>query len=165
MADMNPELLRELLTRETPIYDSVERTAFKPEPPSIPTKPTIESGPAVTPMNPYMVSLLGGLMDTASTYKFLTDGSNLREDNALVAGLSKSPGKMALLGVGANLAMPLLWKKLAKKYPKLGEALAANQGALQFGYGALNTSRQGPTSSDAYTSSLVNNINQTSLKK
>jgi hypothetical protein len=93
----------------------------------------------VSTLSPTTASLVGGLMDSGSTYAFLKRKTG-HEDNALIAGLAKkSPELLTALGVAANLALPLVWKQIAKKFPGVGNALAANQGALQMGYGALNT--------------------------
>ena len=162
---MTPELARMLMDRAqqaTPLRDSVERvrTPMAPEP-AIP-KP---SKSTVSPMDPYTLSLLGGLMDSGSTYTFLKRKTG-KEDNALVAGLAKkSPELLTALGAAANLAVPLIWKQVAKKFPKAGKALAANQGALQFGYGALNMQNtltprrsaggEGRKSSERYTDALL----------
>jgi hypothetical protein len=122
---------------DTPIRDTVGRTAFAPEMPRIPQRQS--TAPSSASLDPYLVSMLGGLADTASTHAFLKRGT-ATEDNALVSGLAKHPNVMTAVGAATNIALPLLLKKtLGKKWPKIAEALAANQGALQMGYGALNT--------------------------
>ena len=132
------EAMLERALQPTPIRDSVERTAVpqerKPVPMNLPAP-----GADVSALSPTTASVLGGLADTASTYAFLKRGT-AQEDNPLVAGMAAQPGKMAAMGVATNLALPFLLKKtLGKKWPRVFDALAANQGALQMGYGALNT--------------------------
>lgn len=121
--DALPDLIAEELRRERPAI----------------ARPASQGSSPVTTLSPSLASLLGGLADSGSTYAFLKRGT-AGEDNALVSGLSKkSPELLTALGVAGNLALPLLWKQVAKKFPKVGAALAANQGALQMGYGAINT--------------------------
>ncbi len=125
----------------TPIRDALPdliAEELRREPPAI-ARPASHGASPVSTLSPSAASLIGGLMDSGSTYAFLKRGTG-HEDNALAAGLAKkSPELLTALGVAANLAVPLVWKQLAKKFPKAGAALAANQGALQMGYGALNT--------------------------
>lgn len=138
MDDEIIRLLAERAAQPAPLHDSVGRTAFAAERPSIPVKAS-SLGANPEPLDPYLTSMLGGLADTGSTLAFLKRGT-ANEDNALMGGLSKHPGTMAALGAAANVALPLVLKHtLGKKFPKIAEALAANQGALQMGYGALNT--------------------------
>ena len=124
------------ITDALPTYAAQE---IQREDRAMPRYPMVDRGQDVSPMNPYLASLLGGLADTASTYAFLKRGT-ASEDNALVAGLADKPGQMAGMGAAVNVALPLLLKHtLGKAHPKIAEALAANQGALQMGYGAINT--------------------------
>lgn len=113
------------------------------------------------PLHPALASLIGGLADTASTYTFLKRGT-AREDNKLVAGLSKHPAGMALAGIGATLALQPARKLIGKASPQLANALAANQGALQLGYSAGNLDDEPGKSSDTYRfalkSAMENNI-------
>jgi len=163
---MTPELLKQLTDRarqQAPLHDSVERVQTPMDREPVPPTPASADTSA---MDPYTLSMLGGLMDTGSTYAFLKR-KTAGEDNKLVASLAqKSPALLTALGAAGNIAVPLLWKQLAKKFPKLAQAGAANQGALQFGYGALNmqntlnprrtSAGEGRSTSDRYTDAMLN---------
>lgn len=123
------------------------------ERPTLPTPPRRSGAPAVNTLDPHLIGLLGGLADTASTYRFLTLGT-ATEDNPIVAGLSDRPGLMAALGVGATAGKYGLAKLLGRKYPRLARILDANIGALQTGYGANNLLDEDTSSSSAYARAL-----------
>lgn len=125
------------------------------------TEPTT---PAVKTLPPRLVSALGGTLDALSTYKFLKQDTG-REDNAVVGGLNNSPARVAGLGLALVPATQLLWRALGKKAPALANAVAANQGALQAGYGALNMALSGSrfagtSAADEYRAALVRGLNQ-----
>jgi hypothetical protein len=109
-------------------------------------------GPAVRPLDPHLVGLLGGLTDTLSTYRFLQNGD--REDNPVAAGFAKHPAAMAALGVGATLGKYGLAKLLGRKFPTLSQVLDAEIGALQTGYGASNLMDDPVASRAAYAQAL-----------
>jgi hypothetical protein len=111
-----------------------------------------------TPLHPGLVSLLGALTDTASTYRFMKRGEH--EDNAAVKGMS--PEALAATGVASAIGMQGLRKLLSKKFPRAADAIAANQGALQLGYGINNLVdlRGQSSSADVYRTALIRALQQ-----
>src|ERR1035437_8069641 len=101
--------------------------------PSVTTAPT----PAPSSMPPELLALLGGGLDAASTYKFLKDGSG-SEDNPMNHWAGKAPAGTAVGVASTAMGQALLRAALRKKWPKVADAMAANQGAESLALGATN---------------------------
>jgi len=85
-------------------------------------------------IDPELLALLGGAADTASTYSFLKSGK-VGEGNALYKPLKNNALATGLAVGGTSLGMKGIRHLIRKKYPKIADALAANQGAYQLGLG------------------------------
>jgi hypothetical protein len=147
--------------KPSPIQDSVRNTLDEPTKYRDVLAPKREDRPSSPePLNPFLTSLAGGLLDSASTYNFLKRGTKT-EGNALVSGLSKkSPEALTAMGIAANVAIPYALKKLGKKYPKLARIMAGGQGALQFGYGSANLGTDKRSSANQYDEGNMANVDK-----
>src|SRR3990167_4477579 len=156
----------ELLQRAkspTPIQDSVKSVLDEPSKyRNILDHKKENDSSNIKPLSPFFTSLAGGLLDTGSTYSFLKRGTKT-ESNSLINKLS--PSTMAGLGLGANIAIPYILKKLGGKYPTIARAIAANQGGLQLGYGVSNFGDDARDSSDVYDNSIFGNIDKGILEQ
>lgn len=100
--------------------------------------PREESRPNdVRPLNPKTALLLGGLMDAASTYTFLSNGSGT-EGNPGVKFAEQHPWTMVPLAAGVGTGYHYLHKLLAKSKPKAADTLAGLVGGFQTALGARN---------------------------
>jgi uncharacterized membrane protein YebE (DUF533 family) len=123
--------------------------------------PVVPVAPARTPAarrepNPSLLALLGSLADGASTAYLLKRGGG--EDNAMLRGLQGKPGLTGLAVAGGGLAQAAVTHLIGKKFPKLGRAAMANQGATQIGLAAENFSRptgRSESSIDTYRQAVV----------
>lgn len=107
--------------------------------------------PTVSPeqqndLSPTLLALLGAAADGASTYGFLKSGTG-KEGNRALSGMS--PLGAGIGAASSGLAGVGLAKLLGKKFPKLADALIANQGARQIGLAAENISSPGVTYKDS----------------
>lgn len=157
MEDALLQLLMNRARQPAPIQDSVQRTAFPRERPAI--IPQRTRSHQATPLSPPLTSVMGGLLDAASTYAFLKRG-NKTEDNRFVSGLSKHPAALGALGAVSTLAIQPAFKRLGKKWPRFAKALQANQGALQLGYGAGNFQNSRGLTSDHYRDALHRSLTE-----
>src|ERR1035437_10164139 len=93
--------------------------------------------PATSSMPPELLALLGGGLDAASTYKFLKDKSGT-EDNPMEQWAGKGPAGTAVGVASMAMGQALMRAALRKKWPKLANAMAANQGAESMALGVQN---------------------------
>jgi hypothetical protein len=77
-----------------------------------------------------------------------------------VKGLS--PEALAATGAASAIGLQGLRKLLSKKLPRAADAIAANQGALQLGYGVNNfvDLRGHSSSADIYRTALIRALQQ-----
>ncbi len=151
--DPKSPMVQELLKRS--MAEQAQKTQMDPQ--------AAETPSAVNPMSPHAASIMGGLADAISTYMFLKRGT-ATEDNAAVGGMHNSPAKVAGTAFAMIPAIQLAGKLVHKVAPRLSDAVLANQGALQTGYGANNfkdgafadphSHAESPSSSQAYTAAL-----------
>lgn len=113
-------------------------------------------------LSPSLLAILGGAADGISTFDFLRKGTGV-EDNAMYRPLKGNPiaTGLAVAGTGA-LTAAVLKKVLGKKFPKITDALLANQGADRIALAARNFSPEGHTSSsESYNNSITQAIRRT----
>lgn len=131
--------------------------------------PTGDSGG----MSPQTLATLGGLVDAASTYTFLKRGTH-NEGNPMINMISGgSPEMGGLAALGGLAASKGVTHLIGKKWPRVADAIAANLGALQLGYGTHNFAKTfnrqagdpNKSSADEWSDVLVRNLNQGSSVK
>jgi hypothetical protein len=113
-------------------------------------------------MSPSTLATIGGLADAASTYYFAKTGK-AKEDNALIGFTNSHPEATALAALGGLAASKGLTALIRKMSPKAADAIAANLGALQLGYGVENI-RKGATPGRASTEIYQNVMTRKAMK-
>ena len=109
-------------------------------------------------ISPEMLALLGAGVDSVGTYKMLKSGTGI-EGNPMYSGLNNDPLKTSLAIAGTSLSMGGLRHLIRKKFPRIADSLAANQGSRQIALGVSNFGRDKYTkgsADDEYNSILSN---------
>lgn len=120
-------------------------------------------------IDPSLLAVLGGVADGASTYNFLRQGSGV-EGNKMYGSLNGSPLKTGLSVAATGLAGVGIAKLLAKKFPKIANAMLANQAATQIGYAGKNISpdmlngHRTSSSTESYNNSVTQAIRRSHEK-
>lgn len=168
---IDQHLIDDLVKRQIE-HDTVGRTA---------SSPSTERG-----LTPSMLALLGAAADGTSTYGFLKQSQNHQaqipflpkssgpihhEDNAMYGLLKNNPVATGLSVAGTGLIGAILARKiLGKRFPKIADALIANQGANQIGLAGRNIGGAGfvngqpASSAESYNDSITQAIRRSHAK-
>lgn len=106
-------------------------------------------------MSPEELATIGGIADSISTYAALRK-PGATEGNPLYSSLHNKPLATGLAVGGTSLAMAGVRHYLRKKWPRVADALAAQQGGQQLSFGVNNLdTREGGF--DAWNNALARN--------
>jgi hypothetical protein len=74
------------------------------------------------PKWPTAVFSAAAIADGVSTYKFLSDGSEMKENNPMVAWMGRKPIAVVVTGVAVETTAVLLWNRyVGRNHPKLAK--------------------------------------------
>lgn len=122
-----PSLINTALVDELVARDSRAEDATRTVMPHRELKP---SGLSPRPLSPKMALLLGQAADSASTLKFLTDGSGMQEHNPIFQMFNRNPLSVIPIGVAGNIGYALAYELLKRKAPKIADTLGGLIGGL-----------------------------------
>lgn len=125
----DPELINQLVQRELNKTKVAEEYAIRPE--EKPAPPNVEA------ISPKAAMLIGGLMDSASTFNFLKRGT-AKEGNPAFKYFNKNPWAVIPTSAAVGTGYHFLHKLLGKISPKIADTTAGLLGGYQMGLGGRN---------------------------
>lgn len=134
--------------------EMLKRVTSKP----LTNTPVEEQTNSIPTFSPTAVSILGPLVDAASTYNFMKRGTG-HEENPMFAKLQDRPSLASLSIAGSGLAVPLLKRFLHGKVSEsILNTITSNIGANSLAVGAANF--EGGSSGYDKAFGLLSNLNR-----